>query len=672
MEPAWQTPRVALLWMLVSVSVAIFTHMAHLPLWVAGGGFVAIVWQIQVYRGVWAHPRALHKFLLAVLCFGGVMTSYRTLLGLEPMVALLMSGFVLKLLEIRRRRDALVLIYLAFFVVVVQCLFEQTMWTAATMFGGLVLVTAALVGLYQHGEPSSWWRPLGKSSVLLAQSLPLMLVMFLVMPRIGSLWAVPQQRQSGTIGVSDSMSPGDFSDLGRSGKVAFRVAFDGPIPAQRALYWRGLVFSNFDGRKWTQTGPWGYSNGGMLQWHGALPEAWDSVIDRRGQALAYTVTMKPSNNLWLFALATPVPRSPGVALTRDFRLYSRDPVTYERQYRAESWLDYRHETKGLSHWRRNIELALPEGYNPRTLAIARQWRLETPDPALLVNRLLGLFNENFYYTLKPPKLGKHTVDEFLWDTRRGFCEFYASSFVFFMRAAGVPARVVAGYQGGERHPSGDYLLVHQYDAHAWAEVWLDGRGWVRVDPTAAVAPERIEYSFADMFAEADGFLGEALFTLERFRHIHWLNKLRLRLDALEYAWAKWVLGYENVQAGLLIRLLGGVDPLRIGLFLLVASALAMLPVVYMAYRGREKVYRDELDQQFLRFCLRMESAGLPRQPGETPRQFATRVRTLRPELAAEVSELMALFERLRYQTPDPDAGIFEKRLRRFRPSFKAL
>ncbi|MBV1932083.1 MAG: DUF3488 and transglutaminase-like domain-containing protein [Porticoccaceae bacterium] len=685
MQPTWQTPRPALLWMLISVVTTLALHVRHLPLWLLGAAALTVLWQIQVYRGAWQYPAKYIKVLLTLLCFGGVLSSYGHLLGLEPMVAILVSGFSLKLLEIHHRRDALVLIYLAYFIIVIQCLFEQGIVTGLIVVLGVTIVTAALAGLYQsnhnnqtdsRGILGAWFRPFRSSAVIIMQSLPLMLVLFIVMPRVGALWAVPKEQGSGVVGVSDSMSPGDFSDLGGSSKVAFRVEFEGDIPAQSALYWRGLVFSDFDGRRWSQSGSWGYRDGSLLQWYGDKPEPWDSQATRRGDALTYQVTLEATNSPWLFALATPKPASQDVALTRDFRLYSKRPLSSKTQYRVKSWPDYNLEVSGLSSWRRKMELALPDGFNPETRAIAEQWRQESPDTVALLNRLLKLYNEEFIYTLKPPLLGKHTVDEFLWETKRGFCEFYASSFVFFARAAGIPARVVAGYQGGERHPSEDYLLVHQYDAHAWAEVWLEGRGWIRVDPTAAVAPERVEMSFADLFGENKDFLAGSLLSLERYRHINWINNLRLRLDALDYAWAKWVLGYGNMQTDLLTSILGRLDPLRVGLFLLAAGALAMLPVAVMSLLGQEKKYRDDLDKFFIQFCQRMERAGITRRPGEGPRDFAARIQSLRPDLADQVSSLTALYEQQRYNTATLDSRNLRLKelrlkLRRFRPYLRS-
>ena len=672
MRPLWQIPRDCLFWLLVSVVISIGLHLEHLPPWVALAGVVATLWQIQLYRERWRQPGRLLKWSLAGACAGGLFLHYGRMSGLEPMVALLVSGYVLKLLEIHHKRDALVLLYLSYLIIILQSLFSTSIVSSLLVLAALLPVTAALVAMHAGVESSRAASALRTGLAMTLQAIPLMLVMFIVMPRIGSLWAVPQQK-SATTGVSDSMSPGDMTTLGRSGKVAFRVEFDGPIPAQNQLYWRGLVFSGFDGRRWDQQGPWGYNDGKFLQWSDETLEAWGKVIVRRGERLTYRITLEATNSPWLFALSTPVAQSPSIALSRDFRLVNREPVISKLQYSVNSWLDNQLEPELLPGWRRKLELAIPSGFNPKTIEIAKQWRRETPDTVALINRLLALYNREFIYTLRPPALGKHTVDEFLWGTKKGFCEFYASSFVFFMRAAGVPARVVVGYQGGERHPTENYLLVHQYDAHAWAEVWIQGSGWLRIDPTAAVAPERIEMSFADLFGEQDDFLAESPFSLERMRHIDWLNTLRLKLDSLDYAWAKWVLGYENIQNDFLTGLLGSLNPQRIALFLLLAGGIALLPVFMMLYFNREKNTRDQLDRLFLQYCLRLEKIGLPRQPGEGPRNYAERISLQAPSLGEQVDSLTRLYESARYaEQQETEFKRLKTALKLFKPSRKDL
>jgi transglutaminase-like putative cysteine protease len=672
MRPLWQIPRDCLFWLLVSVVISIGLHLEHLPPWVALSGIIAALWQIQLYRERWRQPGRLLKWSLAVACAGGLFLHYGRMSGLEPMVGLLFTGYALKLLEIHNRRDALVLLYLSYLIIILQSLFSNTIVSSLLVLAALLPVTGALVAMHRGTENNRPTKALRMALAMTLQAIPLMLVMFIVMPRIGSLWAVPQQN-SATTGVSDSMSPGDMTKLGRSGKIAFRVEFDGPIPAQSQLYWRGLVFSGFDGRRWDQQGPWGYNDGQFLQWSDEALEEWDKVIVRRGKPLSYRITMEATNSPWLFALSTPVSQSPTVALSRDFRLVNREPVISKLQYSVSSWLDNQLEAEKLPGWRRQLELAIPSGYNPKTIEVAQQWRQQTPDTVALINRLLALYNQEFIYTLRPPALGKHTVDEFLWGTKKGFCEFYASSFVFFMRAAGVPARVVVGYQGGERHPTENYLLVHQYDAHAWAEVWIQGRGWLRVDPTAAVAPERIEMSFADLFSEQEDFLAESPFSLERMRHINWLNTLRLKLDSLDYAWAKWVLGYENIQNDFLMGLLGSVNPQRIALFLLLAGGIALLPVFITLYLGREKNTRDQLDRLFLQYCLRLEKIGLPRQSGEGPRDYAQRISLQAPNLGGQVESLTRLYESARYaEQQEAEIKELKAALKVFKPSRKDL
>ncbi len=670
MRPLWQIPRNSLFWLLVSVVISIGLHFDHLPVWIILAGIVATLWQIQLYRERWGQPGRVIKWCLIATCVAGLLLHYGRITGLEPMVALLFVGYVLKLLEIHHKRDALVLVYLSYLIIILQSLFSISIASSLLILGALLPTTASLVALHGDVDNPRPTTALRTALTMTMQALPLMLVMFIVMPRMGSLWAV-QKQNSATTGVSDSMSPGDMTRLGRSGDVAFRVEFDGPIPAQRELYWRGLVFSDFDGRRWEQQGPWGYNDGQFLQWSNKTLEAWDKVIVRHGKPLTYQVTLEATNSPWLFSLSTPVPHSQTVALSRDFRLINQEPVTSKLQYTVNSWLDNQLEPEFLPSWRARLELAIPSGFNPKTLAVAQQWRRETPDTETLINRLLALYHREFTYTLRPPALGKHTVDEFLWGTKKGFCEFYASSFVFFMRAAGIPARVVVGYQGGERHPTENYLLVHQYDAHAWAEVWIQGRGWVRIDPTAAVAPERIEMSFADLFGEQDDFLAASPFSLQRLRHIYWLNSLRLKLDSLDYAWAKWVLSYDNRQNDFLMNLLGGINPQRIALFIVLAGGIALLPVFVMLYLRREKNTQDQLDRLFLQFCSRLENIGLPRRPGEGPRDYSRRIRLQAPSLIEQVDNLTRLYERARYaEQQQAELKQFKTALSMFKPSRK--
>ncbi len=666
MLPPWQIPRTGLLWLLIAVVVVVAMHAEHLPVWISAAAGIAVIWQVQVYRGVWRYPGKRAKFLLLLLCAAGLLVEYRSLLGLEPMVALLLSGFVLKLLEMHHRRDALIVLYLAYFAGIAQALFYQTIGTALLILISLTVTTSALVGLNQSQEEQRWFKPLRIGGLALLQAVPLMIVLFMVMPRLGSLWAVPMQKHGGVTGMSDRISPGDLARLGQSSALAFRVGFAGDIPPQRQLYWRALVLSKFDGRTWTQSGPWGYDSWDS-QWYGEPSALWDRNIQRQGSPLAYNVILEPTHASWLFALGSALPDSTNVALTSNNVLVHRTPVTTKMGYRARSWLQYRNEADGLAPRRRSQELALPAGFNPETLALAAQWRQEAASAEEVVQRLLSWYNRSFTYTLRPPVLGEHTVDEFLFQTKRGFCEHFANSFVFFMRAAGVPARVVAGYQGGERHPTENYLTVRQYDAHAWAEVWLPGRGWVEIDPTAAVAPQRIEQSFSELFSAEEDFLEDQLFALARYRHIGWINGLRLRLDALDYAWATRVLGYQNIQNDVLTDILGEINPLRVGLFLLIGAALALAPLGLVYLWSSRRRRRDELDELFLLFCRKLARQGLPRQAGEGPRTYTARIARERPDWAQAVTRVGRYFEVQRYGDTRSHMSRLRRAIQDFRP-----
>ncbi|WP_461481081.1 transglutaminase TgpA family protein [Porticoccus sp.] len=652
MIPSWQIRRQALFWLLAAFAAVIALHAGHLPRWVLLAAALAMLWRVQCFRGAWAAPGRLVKWGLLAVCLAGLLLEYGTPIGLEPMVALLVSAYVLKLLEMAHRRDAYLVVLLAFFVAALAALFDQSIAGAGYILGCLLLVLAALIGLHQSDAACGRLRPLHAALALLCQALPLMVLLFLLMPRVGALWSVPIQTHKAKTGVTDSMSPGDFSRLGRSAELAFRVSFDGPVPPQRQLYWRGLVLSEFDGRTWSRTRRTSLDDGALLQWYGQPRKSWDQLIERRGQPLHYAVVIEPTRQPWLYALNTALPDSRGVALSRDFRLVSAEPVTGKQQYQVVSWLDHRTEAGGLSADRRAIELQLPGGFNPRAMEMAQRWRRLASDDRALVERALDFYNREFVYTLQPPLLGRDSVDEFLFDSQRGFCEHFAGSFVFLMRAAGIPARVVAGYQGGERHPD-DYLLVRQYDAHAWAEVWLAGEGWVAIDPTAHVAPQRIEGDLQTLLGNEEGFLADSPVSLMRFRHISWVNRLRLELEALNYHWALWVLGYDRKQASLLRDWLGGTSPLRMALALLVGGGgLVLLIGLWKLMPDRPRAING-LDRQFLALCRKLEKLDCARRTGEGPRAFAARISALQPQLAEQVKAISQAYEAMRYGGEEP-------------------
>lgn len=387
-------------------------------------------------------------------------------------------------------------------------------------------------------------------------------------------------------------------------------------------------------------------------------------MERRGAALRYQVIIEPSGNDWLFALKVPAPEHPEVRLHPDLSLTRTLPVSSRWSYPVASWLDHSVAAEGLSAVQRRQQTALPGSGNPRARARALEWRRQAGSETDFIDQVLAQYQRDFTYSLRAPPLGADTVDEFLWDTRRGFCEHFASSFAFLMRAAGIPARVVVGYQGGEYHPAAGYLIVRQYDAHAWTEVWLQGRGWVRVDPTAAVAPERIETSVSELLDTEQSVLADSPLAGGGLGRAGWFSRLRLRLDYYDYLWAKWVLGYELRQEQLLRGWLGGWDPWRAGLFVLAAGAAALLPVLLGQLRAGRRPPRPVLERLFARYSRKLARRGLQRRIGEGPRSLARRAARERPELAAQTRTIGELLEQGLYGDAEPDLRALRRHIRR--------
>jgi transglutaminase-like putative cysteine protease len=617
----------AIPWLLLAVGLAAAAHIGRLPWWLNGLFILAAGWRWQAALKRWPMPRGWLLLGLTLSTIAGLLAYYGTLLGREAGVALLAAMTALKLLEARTLRDGMVVIFLGYFLLIAHLLNSQTMATAVY----LLLALAALIGAQVLIQPQhAGLQPVAAlrlSVVMLLQSLPIMLILFILFPRIpGPLWGLPKDAYSGFTGLSESMTPGSISELIQSDEVAFRVRFKGAAPLPEKLYWRGPVL-------------WWYRD---RTWSGRDEELLASLpYIPRGERVDYTVTLEPHGQRWLFALDLPgaLPREAG--MTRTLQLKNLKPVNERYQYAMHSYLRY--ATGELSELERRLNLQLPATGNPRARALAEQWRRQAEKyPRAVVDQALVLFREQpFYYTLTPPLLGADSVDEFLFDTRRGFCEHYAGSFVFLLRAAGVPARVVTGYQGGERN--GDYYIVRQSDAHAWAEVWLEGSGWTRIDPTAAVAPERIERG---IFAALDD---PALLPLLARRDSSWLRRLALGWDTVNNAWNEWVLGYNDQRQQRFLSGVGfgpvdwrGMTVALVIALVLVACAAAGL---HLLRRWRR---RDPLARTYEAFCRKLARQGLARQPHEGPLAFTERIARARPELAIQARGIGRLYALQRY------------------------
>ncbi len=621
---------------LLSVLMVSAPHADHMPLWVSALCVLVLVWRAYLSRSGrmlsirWLPP------VITLTGIAGLLREFHTLFGQEASVTLLVMLTSLKMLELRTMRDATVVIYLSCFVIITNFFYSQSIPTALFMLATLLVIIATWLHLQSAGIG---WKPrLRIAALLLAQSVPLMLVLFVLFPRVqGPLWSMPHDDLSRT-GLTDTMSPGSISKLSLSDEIAFRVTFKDAPPLREQMYWRGPVLANYDGMSWT-----------MARGPSGKPPQLDNLSGR----YEYTVMLEPHYKTWLFALEMPMRTSIFSAMTDDFQLRQRDPVSTRLQYEVLSQIGYRANVDEAPFQLR-LATQLPPGIDPQARQLAEEWRSTYKNNETVMLAALRYFSQQgFAYTLDPPPLGVNAVDDFLFNTRRGFCEHYAGSFVFLMRAAGIPARVVTGYQGGEFNELGNYFIVRQSDAHAWAEVWLQGRGWVRVDPTAAVSPARVQSGLAAAMPN------NAALPLMARTSSAWLLRLRFNLDLIAYQWDKWVLGYDALHQYSLLRKLGMADVTWQKMALYMLGMLGGLAGIFALLMLR-RLYAhrtSEAQRLYLKFCRRLGKAGVTRASHEGPRDFAARAMQARPQQAAAIAEITALYVDLRYGSAGEGAGL---------------
>ena len=642
----------ALCWAAAAFAGGLLLNIDHLPVWVSAAALVLIVWRLAATVARVPVPGMIARTVLAAAVVVAVLTRFHTLNGLAAGTALLVLMAALKLLETFRRRDRLVLVGAGLFLLLAACLDRESLARAPLYLGETWLACTALAVIASDGFPGRAALALAGRTLLLA--LPLAVLLFLFFPRLaGSFWAVPRAEEAVT-GLSDTMSPGGIGKLSTSYDVAFRVRFEGALPPTEQRYWRGPVLHDFDGSTWRRG-----SGGGSAR---VAPEPGS------GRAYRYQVALEPSYHLWWFALDTPA-KSPdaGVTLTRDYELRTARPVSDPTSYEALSYTGAR-EDSPPSPWERFLDTALPHGRNPRSLELARALRTRAgSDAAFITAALEFLRSGGFVYSLEPEVLGAEQVDDFLFRTRTGFCGHYASAFAVLMRAAGVPARVVTGYLGGEWNPSGGYLIVRQSDAHAWVEAWLEGRGWTRIDPTAVVEPERLQRSALDLLPEAMSASTRLL------RASPWLVDLMQRWDAANAWWNDRVVKFNYAtQIDVLERLgIHSPDALTLGW----AFGLVLLGwlAVIAWYLGRSMRPRrpDAIAQAYALLCRKLALTGLRRAPYQGPLAYAEALRAASPALTEGAAALLAQYAQLRYGVPEPatrahDIEQFARAVRRLR------
>lgn len=672
---AYNIPRFAFVWLLIAISAVLLPHVARMPFWLTAICVMCIAGRLLIYQGRMSFPSSRVKTVIVLIMLVLVISRFgRDVFSTDATVGVLLTGITLKLLEMQRKRDVLMVLYLCYFTIIAQFIYSQSIPVALYMGVAVLIITSALMSLNQTQDNQSPWRTLRYSSLILIQSVPLMLAIFVLFPRIAPLWSVPLQTSAGRTGLDDSMKPGDIGNLARSAEVAFRVKFESEPPPYNQLYWRAITMEVFNGEEWRSGGPSARPPQPLGPGADEL-RRWYEELEVSGPPIAYNVIMEPTNENWVFTLMAPRIVDERLMMSSDYQVFSPRRITNRYSYDVRTYLEYRAEAEAGGPEQARA-LNLPVSNNRAAREFAERLHAETGrDNEAYARAVLDYFgSEAFTYTLSPALLGPSPVDDFLFNTQEGFCEHYASAFTFLMRAAGIPARVVTGYMGGEYNPYDETLTVRQYDAHAWSEIWLEGRGWVRYDPTSVVAPQRIELGSDAALEQEEGFLNDQGFSLLRFRNNQLFNELRYRIEMIDYAWNRFVLNYDqDMQYRFFSRLFGEVTKFKILMAVLGFMAITMGAVLFTMFRTSPETALDPASRHYLRFCRMLAGAGYVRKTGETPTHFMQRIGTIRPQWRSALEEITLAYMELAYRPAGDGARenseklkALKRKVRRFR------
>ena len=626
----------------LGMAFVLAVNAAHLPWWLSLALAFALGWRWWQRRQRAGRVPGWIKLPLLALLTLAVIVQYGNLFGRAAGTALAIGLLVLKLLETESPRDVRVGVGFTCFTLMTALLFDQGMVSTVVVALGLLPALATLRALEPAQAPASIPRSLLSPLALLAAALPLALLAFLLVPRLSSpLWGAPSRDQARS-GLSDRMSPGGFTELLTDDHPAMRVSFDGAPPPPDQRYFRAYVMARYDGVSWS------YSDAGNL------PPA---VLDA-AHAVKYRIRLLPTHRHVLPTLDVPIDAPAGASMRRDRVVMAARPVDDALTYALSSATQYQLEPQLDEHHRRWLQL--PAGFNPRTLALGQSWRQRHgSDEAAIVRAALALFHDGgFRYTLAPAPLGRNAMDDFLFDTREGFCEHYSSAFTVLMRAAGIPARVVTGYQGGYWNKLGDYLLVRNSDAHAWSEVWLAGRGWVRVDPTAAVRPERVSLGAA-------AAAGDQL----DWYHDDWLQGFRNRWDIVNRWWDQAVTGFDALRQRSLLTPFGIRDTDTTTLGVLLAIGTTLFIAIGLAWALLRRQSRDPLREALRELERKLARQHIVRHVGEGPQHYLSRAARALPSKREELMELAKRYLDLRYahdEPPTESVHAFRRAVRDFR------
>lgn len=662
-----QLTQTSLTWLFLCQLAVLFTFLSDLPIWLFPVFIFSAAWRYRILKGHWSYPGWQIKGFAVLIGIVGIAMSPINPLSLEAATSLLLLGFSLKNLELTQRRDGILVVYIGYFLVATRFLYSQTLLTMLIAVILMAVLTSSLISL--HLSRSHNMRQIFQlSTKMLSLCLPLMLVGYLFFPRLPPLWSVPMPDQKAISGISDSMTPGDIAEIAGSGALAFRATFEGEPPANVDRYWRGPVLSIFNGKTWLP---------GQDYFHRSLflpdriisdqPELFQAQFEVAEKKQSYSVLYEPSYQNWAFSLTPSRVRRGSASSTYDFQVINPQKITTPVRLVMEHYPGAILQPN-LPDWVRQESLQLPAGLNTRTFEFVQKMRNQTnTDQELAISILRWFRDQEFYYTLKPPtSLGNDTIDEFLFDSKRGFCAHYASAFAVMMRQAGIPSRIVSGYQGGEWNEQGNFIAVHQFDAHAWVEVWFSNQGWISLDPTAWVAPDRVEKSLREALTE-EPFLGGSLYYQVQFSLF---NQLRLKLDAMNFQWQRWVLNYDsNDQFYLMTRLLGKVDYARMLWF--AGGGLTVLGLFWLSILGLLRPSDTSTIQyrQWQRLIYMLKKKGVKVETSTTPKQLEGKIRSLNTPWSIALSQYLNYLSDNLYK----DIAVNKKELKqRFKNVVKQL
>ncbi|WP_404362362.1 DUF3488 and DUF4129 domain-containing transglutaminase family protein [Marinobacter sp.] len=663
-----QLPSRALLWLMVGFGLLVLPQWDRLPPWLIAVCGLLAAWRWFAQQGSIRLPGRLLRFGVMLATTAVYLATVQGRFSVDTASSFFVLAVGLKWLETRSSRDFYVLFFILIYLAAINFLFQQGIgWTLVNLAG----VVVVFIGLQVLNAPDLKGASMAGSrrlGMMLLKTAPIVVLLFVFFPRMEPLWSVPLASGKARTGISDTMTPGSISDLAQSSERAFRATFGSEIPAHPDRYWRGLILDELDGDTWRQSQQPPFERLARVDLDPGVSEL---------KSNEYEILMDPTSQRWVFALSDSVPVSDNIVPAPGDLFRLQRPADTTVRYRLALAGDGASDTGGLSPEERRRFLQLPSSGNRRTRALADTLRQASSGPAELISRFLNRLNTgDYYYTLRPPAMPVNGIDSLLFDDRRGFCAHYAGAMTFLLRAAGIPSRVVVGYQGGSPGADNEYLIVRQYDAHAWVEAWLPGSGWVRVDPTGAIAPERIESGLREAMEEEGSFLENEWASAQRYGDIALVHWASLKLDQLNYQWSRWVVGYQGQsQMDLMSRLPGNFSLRQLGYVTagLIAAALLVAGLITLVRQGRGRS-SDPVQRMIGRWHRLLQRYDVEPRSGETPDQLASRAGQAHPAAGKPLQAFAAMVNNHYYKPSRsgkrPDADRMRRLLRATRQALQ--